>query len=158
MIGNVRMKTTFLTIGIAIISVTSVFATGFSERKLESAKKTAERTEKLIAFVFYQAYDENSTDRNHTANVDAANNGAKRAIPRADALEVEIFRGDKETDKIPACVSKTGKTPRVIITDAKCENVIATYEGVPNRETLKAVEEKVTAARNLVKAAAEEKK
>ena len=110
------MKTTFLTIGIAIISVTSVLATGFSERKLD------------------------------------------RAIPRADALEVEIFKGDKETDKIPACVSKTGKTPRVIITDAKCENVIASYEGVPNRETLKAVEEKVTAARNLMKAAVEEKK
>ena len=54
-------------------------------------------------------------------------------------------------DKLPACVSREGKNPRVVITDPKGEKVIVSYEGAPNRDKEKEIETKVDAARAALK-------
>lgn len=127
-----------------VLGASSAFA-GFTERKMESAKRSAEKSGKLIAFVFYEDFSTYREPEQVTAAT-ARNSAAKKAIPRADVTILEINKGDKDTNKLPACVSKEGKLPRVVITDAKCKKVIVQYDGAPNREKAKEIEKKVEEA------------
>ncbi len=130
---------------VCLLSFTPAFA-GFTERKMQSTMRSAEKSGKLVAFIFYEDFLQYREPR----DVDAANvrnNAAKKAIPRAGTLVIEINKGDKELDKLPACVTREGKTPRVVITDAKGEKVIVEYQGAPNREKEEDIEKKVDAAR-----------
>lgn len=131
-----------------VLCVSAAFA-DFSERKLESTKRSAERTAKLIAFIFYDDIVA-SKDSNDVNGTGAKNNAAKRAVPRADAVIIEIYKSDKELDKLPDIVKKQGTLPRVVITDSKCEEVIAQYDGVPDRDKVKEVEAKVAEATKLL--------
>jgi hypothetical protein len=118
---------------------------GFSEKRMEMTMRSAERTGKLVAFVFY----EDSTQYREPRDVDAAvvrNAAVKQAIPRSDVVLVEIVKGDKDTDKIPKCVSREGKTPRAVITDAKGEKVILEFQGAPNRDKEKEIKDKIEKA------------
>jgi hypothetical protein len=121
----------------------------FSERKLESTKRSAERTAKLIAFIFYDDIVA-SKDSNDVNGTGAKNNAAKRAVPRADAVIIEIYKSDKELDKLPDTVKKDGPLPRVVITDSKCEEVVVQYDGVPDRDKIKEIEAKVAEATKLL--------
>ena len=138
------MKSTLRVIFFSV-ACTAVALAGFSERKLESAKRSAEKTGKVIAFVFYEDFSTYLEPQQINA-ASARNSAAKKAIPRADAVLVEINKGDKDVDKLPECVEPDGKFPRVVITDAACKNVIISYDGAPDRAKAKEVEEKVTAA------------
>lgn len=61
-------------------------------------------------------------------------------------VKVEIEKGDKDIDKLPSVVSTQGKLPRIVVTDASCEKVIAKLEGAPDRDKAKAFEEEVKSA------------
>lgn len=141
---DARMKTTLRMIFLSV-ACSSVALAGFTERKLESAKRSAEKTDKVIAFVFYEDFSTYLEPQQINA-ASARNSAAKKAIPRADAVLVEINKGDKDIDKLPECVEPDGKFPRVVITDAACKNVIISYDGAPDREKTKEIEEKVSAA------------
>lgn len=136
---------TLAIIGISLILCSSAALADFSERKLESTKRSAERTAKLIAFIFYDDIVV-SRDSNDVNGAGGKNNAAKRAVPRTDVVILEINKSDKEMDKLPECVKKDGVLPRVVITDSKCEEVITQYEGAPSREKVKEIEAKVAEA------------
>lgn len=142
------MKHLLLALVIGLSSVSSVLA--FSERKMKSTMSSAEKAGKLVAFIFYEDFLHYTEPRDVDA-ANARNNAAKKAIPRAGVLVVEINKGDKELDKLPACVSREGKTPRVVITDPKGEKVIVEYQGAPNRDKEKEIDTKVDAARQALK-------
>jgi hypothetical protein len=142
------MKTLF-GIGMGLVFCASAAFADFSERKLESTKRSAERTAKLIAFIFYDDIVA-SKDSNDVNGTGAKNNAAKRAVPRADAVIIEIYKSDKELDKLPDTVKKDGPLPRVVITDSKCEEVIVQYDGVPDRDKIKEIEAKVAEATKLL--------
>jgi hypothetical protein len=142
------MKTLF-GIGMGLVFCASAAFADFSERKLESTKRSAERTAKLIAFIFYDDIVA-SKDSNDVNGTGAKNNAAKRAVPRADAVIIEIYKSDKELDKLPDTVKKEGTLPRVVITDSKCEEVIVQYDGVPDRDKIKEIEAKVAEATKLL--------
>jgi hypothetical protein len=142
------MKTLF-GIGTGLVFCASAAFADFSERKLESTKRSAERTAKLIAFIFYDDIVA-SKDSNDVNGTGAKNNAAKRAVPRADAVIIEIYKSDKELDKLPDTVKKDGPLPRVVITDSKCEEVIVQYDGVPDRDKIKEIEAKVAEATKLL--------
>jgi hypothetical protein len=125
---------------------------GFSERKMTSTMNSAQKSGKLVAFLFYEDFF-HYTEPRHIDAANARNNAAKKAIPRAGVLLLDINKGDKDIDKLPACVSREGKTPRVVITDPEGKKVIVEYQGAPNREKEKEINDKVDAAR---KALAEE--
>jgi len=142
------MKTLF-GIGMGLVFCASAAFADFSERKLESTKRSAERTAKLIAFIFYDDIVA-SKDSNDVNGTGAKNNAAKRAVPRADAVIIELYKSDKELDKLPDTVKKDGHLPRVVITDSKCEEVIVQYDGVPDRDKIKEIEAKVAEATKLL--------
>ncbi len=75
--------------------------------------------------------------------VNAANNAVKKAVPRSEVVMVEIDKGDKDMDKLPSVVSSEGGLPRIIVTDAACEKVVAQLSGAPDREKAKAFEKDV---------------
>jgi hypothetical protein len=135
----------FSSVGIGLTLCASAAFADFSERKLESTKRSAERTAKLIAFIFYDDIVV-SRDSNDVNGAGGKNNAAKRAVPRTDVVILEINKSDKEMDKLPECVKKDGMLPRVVITDSKCEEVITQYEGAPSREKVKEIEAKVAEA------------
>lgn len=126
---------------------------GFSEQRLENAKRSAKKSGKLVAFIFYQDFYAPRCPK-CISSVSAANNGAKKALPRADVVVVEIYKGDQDLDRLPACVPQGGPTPRVVITDADCTKVIEKYNGSPNRERTKEVEAKTEEALGKTKAKA----
>ena len=129
---------------LVLLSISSAFA-GFSERKLESAKNSATRSGKNIAFVFYQDFWDPSCPK--CVQEVSANNGAiRKAIPRTAVVVVEIEVGDKDMDKLPAAVSAKGPLPRIVVTDAACEKVTAELQGAPDREKSKAFEKAVKEA------------
>ncbi len=134
---------TFLLIASAC-GLSSAWA-GFSEKRMEMTMRSAERTGKLVAFVFYEDTTHHREPREVNAAI-ARNASVKQAIPRADVLLVEITKGDKDTDKIPECVAREGKTPRAVITDAKGEKVILEFQGTPNRDKEKEIKDKVAKA------------
>jgi hypothetical protein len=125
-----------------LLTCASTAFAGFSERKLESAKKSAAKSGKKIAFVFYQDYYLPNCPT-CIQNVNAANNAVKKAVPRSEVVMVEIDKGDKDMDKLPSIVPSEGGLPRIIVTDAACEKVVATLNGAPDREKAKAFEKQV---------------
>jgi hypothetical protein len=127
-----------------LVCASTAFA-GFTERKLEAAQKKATRSNKKIAFVFYQDYYQPNCPT-CIQQVSAANNAIKKAIPRSSVVTVEIEKGDKDMDKLPSAVSAQGPLPRVVVTDASCEKVVAKLEGAPDRDKAKAFEEEVKSA------------
>lgn len=127
------------------LSCTAVALAGFSERKLENAKRSAEKTGKVIAFIYYEDFSTYIEPQQAQA-ASARNSAAKKAIPRADAVLVEINKGDKDVDKLPETAKANGKFPYVVITDADCKEVIVSYDGAPDREKAKEIEAKVAAA------------
>jgi hypothetical protein len=135
------MKRAIVLSTILLTCASTAFA-GFSERKLESAKKSAAKSGKKIAFVFYQDYYLPNCPT-CIQKVNAANNAVKKAVPRSEVVMVEIDKGDKDMDKLPAVVSSEGGLPRIIVTDAACEKVVAQLNGAPDREKAKAFEKEV---------------
>lgn len=135
------MKTLVITSVIACLGVTSAMA-GFSERKLESAKTSAARSGKKIAFVFYQDYYLPNCPK-CVATVNANNAAIKKAVPRSEVVMVEIEKGDKDMDKLPACVAKDGPLPRIVVTDMETGKVVAELKGAPDREAAKAFEAQI---------------
>jgi hypothetical protein len=134
-----------ITLGLTLLlSLSSAFA-GFSERKLETTKKSAASQGRAIAFVFLQDYwDPNCPKCVQTVN---ANNAAiEKAIPNSSVKVVEIEKGDKDLDKLPSTVPAQGKLPRIVVTDATCEKVIASIDGAPDRDKAKAFEATVKEA------------
>lgn len=109
----------------------SLLQAGFSERKLESAIASATKSGKPIAFVFYQDYALPNCPK-CIASTNANNKAIKKAVPRPDAVVIEIERGDKNLDKLPSSVSANGATPRIVITDSACEKVITQLDGAPD--------------------------
>lgn len=140
-----RMKMFSFIVVSALIALTPAFG-GFSERKLEAARKSAEKSGKLIAFVFWQDYWDPNCPK-CVAQVSANNNATKSAIPRSNVVMIEIDKGDKELDKLPACVSPHGNLPRVIVTDSSITQVVATLPGAPDRKQSREFEKKVAEAR-----------
>lgn len=139
------MKKAIAITTVALACVSTAFA-GFSERKLESAQKKAVSSNKKIAFVFYQDYYLPNCPK-CVQSVNANNNAIKRAIPSSSTVvKVEIEKGDKDMDKLPSVVSAQGKLPRIVVTDASCEKVIATLDGAPDRDKAKAFEDEVKSA------------
>jgi hypothetical protein len=137
------MKTFIFTSIVACLGISTAMA-GFSERKLESAKASAARSGKKIAFVFYQDYYLPNCPK-CIATVNANNAAVKKAIPRSEVVMVEIEKGDKDMDKLPACVAKDGPVPRIVVTDAETAKVVAELKGAPDRDKAKAFEEQVKA-------------
>ena len=135
------MKRAIVLTTLLLTCASTAFA-GFSERKLESAKKSAAKSGKKIAFVFYQDYDLPNCPT-CVQKVNAANNAVKKAVPRSEVVMVEIDKGDKDMDKLPSVVSSEGGLPRIIVTDAACEKVVAQLSGAPDREKAKAFEKDV---------------
>ena len=128
----------------ALLSLATATA-GFSERKLESAKASAAKSGKSIAFVFYQEYWDPNCPK--CVQEVSANNGAiKKAVPRNAVVVVEIEPGDKDLDKLPSAVAGKGPTPRVVVTDAACEEVTARLDGAPDRDEAREFEKKLKAA------------
>lgn len=138
------MKPFILVPLLALLPVATAFA-GFSERKLESAKNSAAKSGKNIAFVFYQDYWDPGCPK--CVQEVSANNGAiKKAIPRNAVVVVEIEVGDKDLDKLPSAVKPKGPLPRIVVTDASGEKVTAELQGAPDREKAKEFEKKVKEA------------
>jgi hypothetical protein len=135
------MKKTIAISALLLVCVSTAFA-GFSERKLESAQKKAATSGKKIAFVFYQDYYLPNCPK-CIQTVNANNNAIKKAIPRSAVVTLEIDKGDRDLDKLPSIVSGKGGLPRIVVTDAACEKVVAQLNGAPDRDKAKAFEEEV---------------
>ncbi len=75
-----NMKRTLALSTFFCLCASSAFA-GFSERKLEAAKKSAAKSGKKIAFVFYQDFY-NPNCPKCIQEVSAANNAVTKSIPR----------------------------------------------------------------------------
>jgi hypothetical protein len=139
------MKQSIAITTLIFLCASAAFA-GFTERKLEAAMKKAAASEKKIAFVFYQDYYLPNCPT-CIRNVNANNSAIKKAIPRSSAVvTVEIEKGDKDMDKLPSAVSAKGPLPRIVVTDAACEKVVATLEGAPDRDKARAFEKEVETA------------
>jgi hypothetical protein len=137
------MKHLLITAAVTCLGISSAVA-GFSERKLESAKTSAARSGKKIAFVFYQDYYLPNCPR-CIATVNENNAAIKKAVPRSEVVMVEIEKGDKDMDKLPACVAKDGPLPRIVVTDGETAKVVAELKGAPDRDKAKAFEAQVKA-------------
>jgi hypothetical protein len=138
------MKKAIIVPLLSLLCISTAVA-GFSERKLESAKNSAAKSGKNIAFVFYQDYWDPNCPK--CVQEVSSNNGAlRKAIPRSSVVVVEIEVGDKDLDKLPAIAPAKGKLPRIVVTDAACEKVTAEIQGAPDRKKAKEFEEKVKKA------------
>jgi hypothetical protein len=124
----------------------SLLQAGFSEQKLEKAIASATKSSKPIAFVFYQDYALPNCPR-CIASTNANNKAIKKALPRPDAVVIEIEKGDKDLDKLPSSVSANGATPRIVITDSTGEKVITQLEGAPDSKKAKEFKALVKKAR-----------
>jgi hypothetical protein len=140
------MKTLSLLLAVAVAALVPASA-GFSEKRLESEKKSAAEKGKLIAFFFEQEYYTPNCPK-CIEDVNSNNNAMKKAVPRKYVNLVMIDAGENRgVDKIPQCVQDAMKSaPQLIITDAACEKVLATIEGRPDRKKAEAFEKKVAEA------------
>ena len=130
----------------AALGMGSAFSS-ITERKVENTKQSAAKSGKLIAFVFYQAYWDPNCPK-CIATVNANNGWAKKAIPRQDAVVIEVEGSAKDLEKaLPAAVNKAGPTPRVVVTDADCGTIVAEVKAGATKEDVKAFEKKVKDAR-----------
>ena len=132
LLGIVSMKSLFTIMALGLLSISSAFAT-FSERKLESAKKSASQSGKAIAFVFWQEYWDPRCPK-CVAQVNANNSALKKAIPRSSVVVVEIEPGEKGLETLPSTVPAKGQTPRIVVVDSTAEKVLAQLSGAPDRK------------------------
>lgn len=134
-----------IAISFLLLACVSTAFAGFSERKLESALKKAAESDKKIAFIFLQDYYLPNCPK-CVKQVNAANEAIMKGVPSASVVvKLEITKGDKDMDKLPASVAK-GKVPRIVVTDATGEKVVATLDGAPDRDKAKAFKEEVETA------------
>jgi hypothetical protein len=138
------------TIALPLILIAALLApasAGISESRIESTKKSAAKSGKLIAFLFEQDYYLPNCPK-CVQDVNANNTAMKKAVPRKYASLITIDAGEtRGLDKLPSVVQSSGKaTPRIVITDASCEKVIATLEGKPDRAKTDAFEKQVAEA------------
>lgn len=145
------MKTTILFLT-TLIAGSGLLHADFSERRLQTAMESATKSGKLIAFVFYQDYALPNCPKCVTST-DAKNQAIKKAIPSSDVVVVKIEKGDKNLDKLPACVGG-GTSARIVITDAQCKAVVAKSEGTPDRDQAKEIKALVEKARTGARAGA----
>lgn len=140
------MKTAVL-LCVALISSLAPLSAGISESRIESAKQSAAKKGRLIAFFFEQDYYLPNCPK-CIQDVNANNSAMKSALPRQHATVITIDAGEtRGLDKLPACVRDSGKaTPRIVVTDAACEKVVATLQGKPDRAKADEFEKKVAAA------------
>lgn len=138
------MKKTIAISTLLFACVSTAFA-GFSERKLQSALEKASESDKKIAFIFLQDYYLPNCPK-CVKQVDAANGAIMKAVPSSSSVvKLEIMKGDKDMDKLPASVAK-GSVPRIVVTDATGEKVVAQIAGSPDRDKAKAFKEEVESA------------
>lgn len=130
----------------ALLLVSPLASARFSERKLESSMASASKSGKLVAFVFYQEYALPNCPK-CISSTNANNKALKSAIPRSDVVVIEVEPGDRDLDKLPSVVGESGRAPRIVVTDAQCEKVIAKLDGAPDRAKAKEFEAAVSEAR-----------
>lgn len=138
------------TIGLCLFAALACTATAtanFSERKLASAMASAAKSGKLVAFVFYQDYALPNCPT-CVSSTDAANKALKSAIPRTDVVVIEVEADDRDLDKLPSSIPAQGRAPRIVVTDAGCEEVIAKLDGAPDRDKAKEFKTTVSEARS----------
>lgn len=140
------MKTAILSL-MAILMSGGLLHAAYSQRKLESSIASATKSGKLIAFVFYQDYALPNCPT-CVSSTNANNKAIKSAIPRSHVVLIEIDPGEKNLDKLPACVDAKGGSPRLVITDAKGEKVITSANGAPDRDKAKEIKTIVEKARS----------
>jgi hypothetical protein len=140
------MRIFTLLLAVCAASLAPVSA-GISESRLESVKKSAAKSGRLIAFFFEQDYYLPNCPK-CVQEVNANNNAMKKALPRKYASVVTIDAGEtRGLDKLPGVVRDSGKTtPRIVVTDAACEKVVATLEGNHDRAKADAFEKQVAEA------------
>lgn len=137
-----------LAVCLALAASIAPISAGFSEKRLESAKKQAATKGRLVAFLFEQAYY-NPNCPTCIADVNANNSAMKKAIPRKHVELLTIDAGDsRDADKLPQCVRDAAKgAPVIILTDSACEKVVAvTATKRPDRKQAKEFEEKAAEA------------
>jgi hypothetical protein len=118
----------------------------FSERKLETTIASANKSGKLVAFVFYQDYALPNCPK-CVSSTNANNKAIKSAIPRTDVVVIEVEPGDKDLDKLPSAVGGAKGGPAIVVTDSQCEKVVAKLEGAPDRDKAKSFKAAVSEAR-----------
>jgi hypothetical protein len=140
------MKTLSLLV-IAALAMVAPVSASFSEKRLETEKKSAAAKGKLIAFFFEQEYYDPNCPK-CIVDVNSNNNAMKKAVPRKYVNLIMIDAGESRgVDKIPQCVQEAmKKAPQLIVTDAACEKVLATIEGRPDRKQADEFEKKVAEA------------
>ena len=140
------MKTVLL-LWVTVLATLVPVCAGISESRIESVKKSAASKGRLIAFFFEQDYYLPNCPK-CVQTVNANNNAMKSALPRQYVSVITIDAGEtRGLDKLPECVRNSGKaTPRIVVTDAACEKVLATLQGSPDREKAAAFEKEVAAA------------
>lgn len=140
------MKIPFLPLVVAIATALPAPAS-FSEKRLESEKKSAAEKGKLVAFFFEQAYYDPTCPK-CILDVNSNNNAMKKAVPRKYVNLITVDAGESRgVDKIPQCVQDAMKAaPQIVLTDAACTKVVATIEGRPDRKKAEAFEKKAADA------------
>ncbi len=135
------------TILIAITSVAALVAPAHAigQGRIESAKKRAAAENKLVAFVVEQGYWDPDCPK-CVAAVNANNKAIKRVAPGKNVVLVRLEEAGLKDGNVPECVVKAGGAPRVVITDAGCTKAIDTVDVKADKERLKQMEEKITAA------------
>lgn len=147
LLGIVSMKSVLCVVMIAVLGMGSAFS-AINEKRVENAKRTAAKSGKLIAYVFYQGYYAPNCPK-CIAEVNANNASAKKAIPRQDAVVIEVVGKEKDVvESLPSVVSIKGPTPRVVVTDANCEKIVAQINAGTSKADLEAFEKKVKDARS----------
>ncbi|MFM2197045.1 MAG: hypothetical protein RLZZ505_477 [Verrucomicrobiota bacterium] len=141
---DAAMRPAFAITSLFLLCASAAFA-GFTERKLEYAMKKASTSGKKVAFVFYQDYYLPNCPT-CVRTVDANNSAIKKAIPRSEVVVIEIEKGDKDMDKLPSAVTANGPLPRIVVTDAACEKVLAKLDGAPDRDKSKVFKGEVESA------------
>jgi hypothetical protein len=131
---------------VAVLATLVPVSASFSEKRLETEKKSAAEKGKLVAFFFEQEYYDPSCPK-CIEDVNSNNNAMKKAVPKKHVNLIMIDAGESRgIDKIPQCVQAAmKKAPQIILTDAACEKVIATIEGRPDRKKADEFEKKAAA-------------
>lgn len=131
----------------AMLVATPIASARFSERKLETAMASASKSGKFLAFVYYQGYAQPNCPK-CVMRTNANNAALKTAIARADVVVIEIKPEDANLDKLPEIVGAKGRAPRIVVTDAKCKNIVAKLDGAPDREKARQFKSTVHDARS----------
>lgn len=131
---------------LSVISAAPLAIANFSERRLETTKTSATKSGKLVAFVFYQDYALPNCPK-CISSTNANNKALKSAIPRNDVVVIEVEPKNRHLDKLPSVVSGSARAPRIVVTDANCEKILAEVSGAPDRDKAKEFKAAVSKAR-----------